>query len=323
MQETKSKSKKDGAKKRVGILRGGTGAHYTTSLKHGGDIISHIFENLGDKYKVVDILIDKDYIWHLGGLAISPSDLPQKVDIVWNVSHPSFSNILSSLSIPNVGVSAFSHTLENSKEMLREHMNKIGVSMPRSIVLPVYQGDFDGPRASPVDGLRPRERYAIKKAKAVFEKFGSPWIVKSFTPDSNMAVHLAHTFNELVAGIEDGVKHQKSILVEEFIAGKVASVHSVANFRGENVYTFPLNNFFANFSQNEKEKINTLAKDLHIHIGAKHYLKLDFILTTRGKVYLLEFESTPNLKSHSHFSQACESVGAKMHEVVEHILEQA
>ena len=46
-------------------------------------------------------------------------------------------------------------SLENSKEMLKEHMERIGVDMPKHIVLPVYQQDFDGPR----------ERYAIKKAK--------------------------------------------------------------------------------------------------------------------------------------------------------------
>jgi len=297
-------------KKRVGILRGGTGEHYTSSLKKGGDIISHISENLSHKYKVIDILIDKDHIWHLGGLPIIPSDLAHRVDVVWNVSHPSFSNIIESLAIPNVGSGSF---LGTSKDLLRKHMKGIGVDMSRSIILPVYQKDFDGPR----------ERYAIKKAKTVFEKFGSPWIVKSFTPDANMAVHLAKTFNELVAAIEDGVRHEKSILVEEFIAGKVASVHSVANFRGEDVYTFPLHNFFADFSADEKEKVVTIAKDLHRHIGANHYLKLDFILNPRGKVYLLEFESVPNLKAHSHFSQACESIGSKMHEVVEHILEQA
>lgn len=293
-------------------MRGGKGKHYASSLKRGGDIILHISENLSDKYKTLDILIDKEGVWHLNGIPTSPADLIHKVDLVWDTTHPSTAVILENFSIPNICNSSFSHALENSKEMLREHMKKIGVNISRSIVLPVYQKDFDGPR----------ERYAIKKAKEVFEKFGSPWIVKSFTPDSNMAVHLAHTFNELVAGIEDGVNHGKSILVEEFIAGKVASVHSVANFRGENVYTFPLNNFFTNFSQNEKEKINTLAKDLHTHMGAKHYLKLDFILTPRGKVFLLDLESTPNLKSFSHFSQACQSVGAKMHHVVEHILEQ-
>ena len=48
-------------KKRIGILRGGTGKYYASSLKKGGEIIFHISENLADKYKVFDILVDKDY----------------------------------------------------------------------------------------------------------------------------------------------------------------------------------------------------------------------------------------------------------------------
>jgi len=74
----KTKTKKGSAKRRVGILRGGTGEHYASSLKKGGDIILYISENLSNKYKVVDILIDKDHIWHLGGLPISPSDLAHR-----------------------------------------------------------------------------------------------------------------------------------------------------------------------------------------------------------------------------------------------------
>jgi D-alanine-D-alanine ligase-like ATP-grasp enzyme len=94
-------------------------------------------------------------------------------------------------------------------------------------------------------------------------------------------------------------------------------------FRGEDIYTFPLGNSFGNFSAEEKEILTQVAKDLHKHIGAKHYLKSDFVLNSRGKVYLLQIESMPDLKPDSHFSQVCESVGAKMHYVVEHILEQA
>ena len=131
------------SQKRVGILRSGTGEHYASSIKKGGDIILHISENLGDKYKVVDIFVDKDHIWHLGGLPINPSDLMHRVDLVWNTTHPSFSNILDSLSIPNIGSNSFLGILANSREMLREHMKRIDVSIPRSIVLPVYQKDFD------------------------------------------------------------------------------------------------------------------------------------------------------------------------------------
>lgn len=311
-------------KKRVGVIRGGAGEHYFSSLKKGGDILSHIFENLNHKYIVTDILIDKDHIWHVNGVPILPSNLLNKIDVAWNAGHPSFSNILNSLSIPTIGNSSFSHTLANSHSMLREHMKKIGLPMSRHMVIPLYQKDFDGPR----------EKYAIKKAKEVFEKFGSPWIVKSYTPEANMAIHLAKTFNELVGAIEDGVRHEKSILVEEFIEGKVASVHSVVGFRtgdlpaqAGDIYTFPIVNSFPNFSgvlsQTEKDKLNTLVKDIHQHLGIKHYLKSDFIINPRGKVYLLDLELTPNLKPNSHFSQACESVNAKMHEVVEHILERA
>ena len=299
--------------KRVGILRGGAGNDYESSLRKGGEIILYIHENLSDKWKAVDILIDKNGIWHINGVPISPADLFHKVDVVWNLSHPSFSNILHSLSISNVSDGTFLGALQNSREMLREHMKQIGVQMPRSIILPVYQKDFDGLR----------ERYAIKKAKEVHKKFSSPWVVKSFTNDSNMAIHLAKTFPELVDAIEDGVKHEKSILVEEFIAGKVASVHSVPEFRGENIYTFPFGNTFGNFSTNEKEKLSNLAKDLHNHLGAKHYLKSDFVLSPRGKVYLLEISSNPDLQFDSHFAQVCESVGVKIHQVVEHIIEQA
>ncbi len=303
--------------KRVGILRGGVGKYYASSLQKGGEIISHIFENLKDKYKPVDILIDKNHIWHYGGVPIVPGDLVNKIDIIWNTSHPSLSNILDSLSIPHISTPSFFSTLENDKEFLKEHMKEIGLQMPRSIILPLYQADFDGPR----------DKYSIKKAKEIFEKFSSPWIVKSFTEDSNMAIHLAKTFPELVNAIEDGVNHKKSILVEEFIPGKVASVHTVSGFRENSntgdVYSFPLGNSFGNFSTEEKEILSRVAKDLHKHIGAKHYLKSDFVLNSRGKVYLLQIESMPDLKTDSHFSQVCESIGAKMHHVVEHILRQA
>src|SRR3989339_1673267 len=184
-------AKQDKKIKRVGVLRGGSGKHYASSLKKGGEIISHIFEKLGHISKPVDIFIDKNHIWHCGGVPINPSDLINKIDIAWNVAHPSLSSILDSLSIPHISTPAFSSTLENSKELLREHMKEIGLQMPRSIIIPAYQKDFDGPR----------ERYAIKKAKEIFEKFSAPWIVKSFTPNSNMGVHLAKTFGELSEAI--------------------------------------------------------------------------------------------------------------------------
>jgi D-alanine-D-alanine ligase-like ATP-grasp enzyme len=303
---------KDKKIKRIGVLRGGAGKHYASSLQKGGEIISQIFENLGDKYKVLDILVDKESQWHLSGMPIIPADLINKVDVVWNTSHPSFSNILKSLGISHIEAGAFSAALQNNQGSLSENVKEAGVSMPQSILFPLYQKDFDGPL----------ELYSANKAREVFEKFPSPWIVKAYTKDSNMGIHLAKTFPELVDAIEDGVKHEKSILVEEFITGKVATVHSMPNFRGQEIYTFPLGNTFGVFSPAEKEKLEILAKKLHKHLGAKHYLKSDFVLNPHGKVYLLQVSEKMDLKLGSHFSEAIESVGGKPHHVIEHILEQ-
>jgi len=292
--------------KRVGILRGGEN-DYENSLQRGGEIISHILENFSDKYKPIDIFVDREGAWHVGGLPVKPADLMYRVDVVWNVSHPSFSNIFENLSIPNVGVSPFSKAIGDSREMLRDHMKKIKVNMPRHLILPLYQKDFDGPK----------NEYALKKAKEVFEKFPSPWIVKSLTLDLDAGVHVAKTFPELADAIEDISKHQKSILVEELISGKNAFMHTVSNFRGEDVYAFPA----GNFSKSEKEKLIAMAKNIHSHIGASHYLKSNFVLNPKKEIYLTSVEFSLDLRQDSHFHQNCESVGAKMHHVTEHILE--
>ncbi|MFA5936870.1 MAG: hypothetical protein WC822_03260 [Candidatus Paceibacterota bacterium] len=302
---------------KVGILRGGEGKHFISSLHRGGDIISHIFENLSGKYKTVDILIDKNDSWHLNGVPINPVDLAHKVDIFWDTTrHPNISTILDNLSVPNIGNTSFLKILENNNNMLQKHIKDVGIKMPRSILLPLYQKDFDGSI----------EKYVIKKAKEIFEKFSSPWVVKSFTSDSNMGIHLAKTFPELVDAIEDGVAHQKSILVEEFILGKVVSVHSVADFRREDIYVFPINNPFTgqvSLLTKEKEQIISLVKDLHKHLAVKHYLKSDFILHPRRGLFLTNIDFLPDLRVGSHFEKSCEYVGAKMHHVIEHILNKA
>ena len=268
----------------------------------------------------MDILIDREGNWHALGLPISPADLMHKIDVAWNLSeHPGVSSILDDLFILNIGAESFLKALENNSDTLRKHIKDIGVKVPRSILLPLYQKDFDGPK----------DEYVIAKAKEVLNKFSAPWIIKSFVPDSNMGIHLAKTFPELVEAIEDGVMHNKSILIEEFILGKVGSVHSILGFRGhlykdkKNIYTFPLINSLNVFSTTEKEKIISVVQNLYKHLGVKHYLKSDFVLHPKNGLYITNISFLPDLKKGSHFEESCESIGVKMHEVVDHILEKA
>lgn len=296
-------------KKRVGVIRGGMDGNYEASIRAGADIISHIFENLSDKYKVIDIFIDRDGVWHLGGIKIEISSLSNKVDLVWNTAHPSVSNIIKSLSIPQVDISSFSFLLKQNDEMLRTHLNELGLKMPKKVILPLYQPDFDGPL----------DKYVTIKAREILGKFSSPWIVRSFTPDLNMGIHIAKTFPELLRAIEDGVMHKKSILVEEFISGKNASVHSLSGFRGEDVYVFPPGDHL----KEEKDKLIKIAKDLHKHLGVEHYLKSEFAVHPKRGIFITNIILMPDLKNDASLALACESVGVEIYHIVEHMLERA
>jgi hypothetical protein len=303
----------------VGILRGGEWENYKKSLDDGRKLISHIFENLSNEWKPIDILIDKEGIWHFGGLPIEPAKLINKVKVIWNTSHPSYSKVLQDLSVPDVGINHFSKLL-TSNELLKDHMKKIGVNMPRSFILPVYQEDFDGPL----------EKYITQKAREVFNKFSSPWIVKPLTEDLNVDIHLANTFPELMEAIADCIKYKKSILIEEFIFGRKIFTHLVSGFRKENIYIFPpiekrdeIIISPGKFSHLEKEKLMRLVKKIFSHINASQYLKLDFILHPSRGFFLTNVEFHPNLNKDSCFNMSCESVGTKTHDVVDHILKEA
>lgn len=289
------------------MLRGGTGNHYESSLKKGGDILSLIAERLSHKYKPVDIFVDRDGVWHVGGLPVSIPALAEKVDMIWSTMPPEVTQILKNFAIPHVAPSPFSNLLLNSKEILREHMQKVGINLPRHIIFSQYQEDFDGPK----------ERYAIKKAKETFEKFGAPWLVKSFPENPNVGVYVAKTFNELAGAIDDISSYRASVLVEELIPGKNAEVHSIAGFRGEDVYTMPV----VGLAKHENEKIYALAKDLFQHLDAKFYLNMHFTMHPKLGIYLTGINFLPDLEKDSHFCKSCESVGAHASHVIEHILE--
>ena len=329
--------KKNKTKKTVGIIRGGEQGDYDASLRYGGELISHIFENLSERWKVVDILIDKNGVWHANGIPISLANLTHKVELVWNTAHHGLANVLRDFSIPAINISSFSFLLKQEHEVLEEHLKELGLKMPKKIVFPLYQEDFDGP----VD------LYVARKAREVLGKFSAPWIVKTFTEDADMGpvrgregsqrpsasngmgIHLAKTFPELMTALQDGIRHQKSILVEEFIYGKNIDMHSVGGFRGEGVYVFPPHSgsetlqgrMTGNLLKDEKDKFIQLVKDLHRHLGAEHYLNSNFVLHPKRGIFVTDISLLPDLQPGSPLENACESVGAKVHHLVEHLLE--
>src|SRR5882724_7545007 len=78
-------NKQMNGKIRVAVLRGGTSPEYETSLQTGG----YVLNNLPEKYHGVDVLIDRNGVWHVGGLPKSPEAILRQSDVVWNALHGS------------------------------------------------------------------------------------------------------------------------------------------------------------------------------------------------------------------------------------------
>src|SRR3989338_6245986 len=154
--------------KKIGILRGGIGEHYAASLERGGEVIAFLAKNFREKYKPMDILVDRDGLWHLAGVPVYPADLAHRVDLVWNSAHHSFSQILESVKVPHIPASVV-HKFSKSREMLKEHLQKLNMSLTRHLVFP-DQADFSAPN----------------RAKEVHAKFSPPWLVRPFGANTSV-----------------------------------------------------------------------------------------------------------------------------------------
>lgn len=293
---------------RVGVVRVLKEGEPDHAFLRASDFFKFLQENLQDDYTPLDIFIDKENVWHIGGLPVMPADLFHKIDVAWNEGDASISQVFSKIGIPYVGANPFFAALENNKVLLKEHIEKNDLYMPRHLVLESYQEDIDGDI----------EKYSFKKAQEVFQKFGAPWIVRTNTNKNNEGIHVIKTFPELINIIYDFAIHKKNILVEELISGDRVSLHTVANFRNQDIYHF----LPKNIPSLHKEQIIKSATDLWKVLDAKHYMNINFILHPR-RVYLDSVSSSIDLEKDNDFNVLIDSFGVKREHIIEHILKNA
>ncbi len=312
----------------VAVLRGGPSPEYEVSLKTGGNIITTL-RQLEDKYEPVDIFISRDGEWHRGGLVHEPHHALQNIDVVWNGMHGAYGEdgqvqkILDALQIPYVGSGAAPSALAMNKDLSKRVYNLHSLPTPNHEVL--------------VDG-------EVTEAQLIyiFRNYLHPVIVKPASGGSSLGIKLAHSFQELKEAIKHAFEHSPKVLVEEFIRGKEATCGVVDNLRGEKVYALlPVEirksekHFFdyeakysgeaeeicpGNFTKVESQMIQDLARKAHQSLGLSHYSRSDFMVTPRGRVYILETNSLPGLTEQSLFPKSLEATGVKTHEFADHCI---
>lgn len=312
----------------VGVLRGGPSSEYEVSLKTGGSVLEALNR---ERFEPRDIFIDRSGVWHHGGVPMLPGRALQGVDVVFNVVHGEYGEdgrlhrILDQLRVPYSGAEAPASILAFNKHHTRSVVRSLGVKIPYGKV---------------VEKTPDVEQIALQ----LFRSFPHPAVVKPVIGGSSVGISLANDFHSLVEGLERAWEVAPKALIEEYIAGKEASVGVIDNFRNEKSYVLlpaeivppPSSPFFdydakysgksiervpGLFAAHEKHTLMDTARAVHEALNLTHYSRSDFIVSKRG-IYFLEANSAAavGMTKESLLPKALHAVGVKLGDFLEHVI---
>lgn len=314
---------------KVGVLRGGPSNEYDVSLKTGASVLAGLSP---EKFNIKDILIDKEGIWHMDGVARLPHDIMMNLDVVFNALHGHYGedgkvqHIMETHGIPFTGSNSFSSAIGVNKKMSKDVYKNKGIKTPNSILIESLSD-------------------LSKNVHEVFRKFPLPIVVKPNSGGSSIGTSMVHDYKYLDEAIKKALEHAKSALIEEYIKGKEATCGVIDGYRDQEFYALPPveirphnGKFFdydakyagqstqivpGNFSQEEKKEMERLAIEAHKALGLRHYSRSDFIIHPTRGIFLIETNPLPGLTNESLIPKALHSVGSNMSHFLEHVIELA
>lgn len=318
-------------KTRVAVLRGGPSSEYDVSLQTGAGVLATLKDL---DFFTKDIIISRKGEWLNNGLVKSPYQLLADIDIVFVALHGTYGEggtvqrELERLHIPYTGSGSLSSSVAMSKASTKKALKQIDFKLPKHMCL-----TRDG-----VSDVR-------RTAQSISALFGPQYIIKPENGGSSIDTVLVQNAAELGPAIEKALACNNSVLVEERIVGKEATVGILENFRGEDYYALPAVEFVLPidvdilsagvknssqvtsvcpgvFSKNEKEQLSRYARLAHKAVNALQYSRSDFIVSDDG-IYFLEINTSPQIGTHTPLDVALKSIGSTSGELVKQLLETA
>ena len=315
--------------KRVAVLRGGPSTEYDVSLKTGSEVLRALREL---DYPHKDVVITRKGEWLDSGIVRSPEKALEAVDVVFIALHGQYGEdgqvqrILQRLNIPFTGSNAFTSSVAFNKELTKQSLKDHGISMPKHHRLG-----------------REHLNYLAPEIDLIIERIGEETFVKPVGGGSSIGARYIPHRDALRAALEELLREYDSVMVEEFIRGREATVGVLQHFRDQEHYVLPAieivppggSPYFSydvkyngttqeicpgRFSYQEKAKLNEAALAVHKALHCDHYSRSDFIVRN-GDVYLLEVNTLPGLTSESLFPKAAAAVGLDFKELVRHLVE--
>lgn len=306
-------------------MRGGLGSEYFVSLQTGGAVLEALSR---DRYEPHDILITNVGEWHIDGVPTTPAKLAQHVDVIFNALHGEFGEdgkvqkILDLFNIPYTGSTAVPSAVGMNKDLAKKYFSAVGIKVPHGVVVG---------RGEEVSDVVARVGAEIR----------APFVVKPLTGGSSVGLSLARDERALISAIERALSYAEKALIEEYVVGREVTLGVIDSAGSGNSYAtppleilLPEGTLFdydqkyknlthpvgpARMRPDERRALEDAALRAHIHLGARHYARYDFILTDEGPC-LLEVNTLPGLSQTSLLPKSLALHGLSVPEFVDYVL---
>jgi D-alanine-D-alanine ligase len=175
----------------------------------------------------------------------------------------------------------------------------------------------------------------------LMQKFGLPMVIKPSQEGSTFGITIAHTEQQLAAGLQVARDIGGEILVERFIQGKEYTVAILGTGSDAQalpvIHIVPKQKFYdfdakylsdateylipSGLSDRAEKSMQALALAAFHAIGASGWGRIDVMTDQNGTQYLLEANTAPGMTSHSLVPKAAAAVGIDFESLCWQVLE--
>ncbi len=295
--------------KKIAVLMGGPGSERAVSLASGNAVLKALL-GLGLDAVAVDITTTR-------------VDLPAGTDLAFNVIHGTFGEdgslqeILEAMGVPYTGAGSNSSHIAFDKNLAKERFIAAGVPTPRSEIVDLSAGSM-----IPFD-------------------VEAPLVIKPPREGSSVGIQIVRSVEQLHAAMERAAASYDEVLVESFIEGMELTVGILNDVTLPIVHIAPPGGVYdmaskypwlsgsqgseyfcpADLDLETTMAVQAAALAAHRSLGIEIYSRVDVLLDSRNRPFVLEANTIPGMTETSLLPKAAAAAGISFPDLCKTIAE--
>ena len=297
---------------KIAVLLGGTSAEREVSLNSGTAVLNALRKQGYDAHP------------------IDPKTFPvatlkeQGFDRVFNILHGrggedgTMQGLLEQIGIPYTGCGVMASALTMDKMRTKMLWKAFGLPVAEMEIVTV-------------------ENRATLNPEVVVKKLGLPLMVKPSLEGSSVGLTKVKTREELESAVDFALKFDRTVLIEEWLAGDEFTVPVLDGEVLPSIKIVPEGEFYdydakyisdntqyfcpAGLTEAREQELRRLVKQAYDVVGCRGWSRIDVMADVEGKFRLVEVNTNPGMTSHSLFPKSAATVGYSFEQLVEKILE--